>query len=176
MGALSRLASPLVTLGRERPTKSDSRRSRNVRSGSFPAGTSRLQIAARRGLRALPCQPCQRVINSSGLSASACTSAWVGGLDTAQTRCSLNSQPSTLNQSGELAADFARDQRGVIGRQAGIEDRGGHKQSLVCFPSPQFYAWPPASTGRGTARALIALVATSLACRRACRQTAKESR
>jgi hypothetical protein len=28
----------------------------------------------------------------------------------------------------------------VIGRQAGIEYRGGHKQSLVCFPTPQFYA------------------------------------
>ncbi len=36
---------------------------------------------------------------------------WVGGLETAQTICSLNSQPSTLNQPGELAAHFARDQR-----------------------------------------------------------------
>jgi hypothetical protein len=75
-------------------------------------------------------------IDSSSLSARDCTSAWVGGLDT----CSLNSQLSTLNQSGELAAHFARGQRGVIDRQSGIEDRGGHKQGLVCFPSPCFYA------------------------------------
>ena len=46
----------------------------------------------------------------------------------------------------ELAAHFARGQRRVIGRQAGIEDRGGHKQSLVCFPSPLSYARPPAKT------------------------------
>src|ERR1039457_4152705 len=46
----------------------------------------------------------------------------------------------------ELAAHFARGQRRVIGRQAGIEDRGGHKQSLVCFPSPQFCARASLST------------------------------
>src|ERR1035441_5813196 len=41
----------------------------------------------------------------------------------------------------------ARDHRCVIGRQAGIEDRGGHKQALVCFPSLQLYApRPPAQT------------------------------
>jgi hypothetical protein len=51
------------------------------------------------------------LISSSSLSTSAGTSAWVGGLDTAQTRCSLNSQPSILNESGELAAHFARGQR-----------------------------------------------------------------
>ena len=48
----------------------------------------------------------------------------------------------------ELPAHFARDQRRIIGRQAGIEDRGGHKQALVWFPSPLFYARPPASTNR----------------------------
>jgi hypothetical protein len=52
----------------------------------------------------------------------------------------------------KLAAHFARGQRRVIGRQAGIEDRGGHKQSLVCFPSPLFYARPPARTSRETAQ------------------------
>ena len=40
----------------------------------------------------------------------------------------------------ELPAQFARGQRWVISRQAGIEDRGGHKQALVCFPSPLLYA------------------------------------
>jgi hypothetical protein len=44
----------------------------------------------------------------------------------------------------------------VIGRQAGIEDRGGHKQSLVCFPSPLLYARPPAGTSRETDRAATA--------------------
>jgi hypothetical protein len=51
------------------------------------------------------------LISSSSLSASACTSARVGGLETAHNRCSLNAQPSTLNQPGELAAHFARGQR-----------------------------------------------------------------
>jgi hypothetical protein len=62
-------------------------------------------------------------------------------------------QPSTLNQPGELAPHFARGQRRVIGRQAGIKDRGGHKQALVCFPLPLFYARPPAGTSRETGRA-----------------------
>lgn len=40
--------------------------------------------------------------------------------------------PLPRHRSGELAAQFARDQRRVIGRQTGIEDRC--KQSLVCNP------------------------------------------
>ena len=53
------------------------------------------------------------LIDSSSLSANACTSAWVGGLGTAQTSRSLNAQPSTnlvnlprisLETSGELLA------------------------------------------------------------------------
>ncbi len=40
----------------------------------------------------------------------------------------------------------------MIGRQTGIEDRGGHKQALVCFPSPLFYARPTAGTSRETDR------------------------
>jgi hypothetical protein len=47
----------------------------------------------------------------------------------------------------ELAAHFARGQRRVIGWHAGIEDPGGHKQALVCFPSVLFYAPPPAKLG-----------------------------
>jgi hypothetical protein len=48
------------------------------------------------------------LISSSSLSAMACTSAWVGGPDTTQTTCPLNSQPSTLNQPDELPAHFRR--------------------------------------------------------------------
>ena len=108
------------------------------------------------------------LIISSSLSASAGTSAWVGGLETVRAKAAARQSAANPGQQKnatfcrsryaevvkvalaglELAAHFARDQRRVIGRQAGIEDRGGQKQALVCFPSPRFYACPPVGTSR----------------------------
>ncbi len=85
------------------------------------------------------------LVNSSSLSAIAGPSAWVGGLETAKTRCSLNSQPSTLNQSGELAAHFAREQRRVIGRPI---------SSFILHPSSFILSLrPPAGKSRESVRA-----------------------
>ena len=49
------------------------------------------------GTLALPTrgQALKLLSSSSSLSAIACTSAWVGGLETVPTRCNLNSQSST---------------------------------------------------------------------------------
>jgi hypothetical protein len=56
------------------------RRLRVVRAGELVASVLRLK----------PVQAFKVLISSSSLSAMVCASAWVGGLDTAQTRCPLN--------------------------------------------------------------------------------------
>ena len=56
----------------------------------------------------------------------------------------------------ELAAQFSRDDWRVIRRQAGVENMTGHKECVICFRWPQFYAPPPPSTSRETARAKTA--------------------
>jgi len=45
-----------------------------------------------------------------------------------------------------MASDRHRQDWRVIGRQVGVDYRDGHKQGLVCFPSPQFCVRSPANT------------------------------
>jgi hypothetical protein len=53
-------------------------------------------------------QPLKVLISSSSLSAIACTSAWVGGFETAQTSRSLNPQPSAvlLQRTGQPSTNL----------------------------------------------------------------------
>ena len=62
-------------------------------------GDSRQEGGSRASALARPtvAQALKMLINSSSLSSCASTSAWVGGLETAQTSRSLNAQLSTLN-------------------------------------------------------------------------------
>src|ERR1051325_1456994 len=95
-------------------------------------------------------------INSSSLSAMACTSACVGGLDTVRpsgkVAMSLARVSSKLfwmawkwprispETSGELSAGKVGSRMGVAIRSLGFD--------LVWFPSPLFYARPRARTSR----------------------------
>jgi hypothetical protein len=90
------------------------------------------------------------LISSSSLSALACTSAWVGGLETARPRAgvlsTLNPQPSTnlVNWPRILPEDSGKLSAGKLGSRVGVDI------SKLWFVSPLFYARPPAGTSRET--------------------------
>ena len=70
-----------------------------------------------------PPQALKVLISSSTLSASACTPAWVGGLETAPIRCSLKAQPSTtlLNWPRISAEDNGELSTGKPGSRIGVD-------------------------------------------------------